>query len=814
MLELLQLPERIEVPDAVREDAARACALIPPLWDLRSFVAVNPFLGFASVPVDAAARSVSEGLGADILPPFAEFARRWRAGEFDDSDLASAARRMGTTDRQLRGILDGSLPPATRWRLPVRTFAEWHDWRHGTSWQRTVVRIVSRWCAVHAADGERAWRLPSGHGLWSRWRAAARHDRTLDVAGLRGFRLGAARLPEDPDAAIAAMLGILGVDATEREQYLYRLLGGMHGWASWFRRTAWVRDRDDVTPVRDLLAILACMDAAVASLAPRSEVATPAVPTSAPIDATEDERLRLAMQDALEDGFARRYLGRIRGAGHEARAIRPMRTADVDAQAVFCIDVRSEVLRRHLESQSGRVQTVGFAGFFGVSLRLVGLGDASAAVGGGRCPVLLKPTLPVKTLEDSGSGIGRAMKAAMSAPGAAFSSVELAGAAFGLRMAAEAAGCTSCGDHHEETVRFALPFRDGGDERAAQRVDVAESILRFTSLGTNLARLVLLCGHAGQSANNPHDAGLQCGACGGHGGALNARVACAILNDASVRTGLARRGMAIPPATHFVAGVHDTSTDEVRILDRERIPASHATDVDRLEAWIAAASEATREERRPRLGIAEQEPGVLMRLLRRRSNDWSQVRPEWALAGNAAFIAARRERTRGVDLGGRSFLHDYDASMDEDGSVLRLILSAPLVVASWINLQYFASTLDNGRLGAGDKLLHNRIGSVGVVLGNGGDLRPGLPLQSVRGEDGRCVHDPLRLQAVIEAPTAKIEEVLETCPHTRDLVDGGWLRLFALDPAGDMLRRCVPGEGWEEFQADAGILSACPAPTR
>jgi uncharacterized protein YbcC (UPF0753/DUF2309 family) len=802
MLELLQLPERIEVPDAVRQDAVRACALIPPLWDLRSFVAVNPFLGFAGVPVDAAARSVSEGLGADILPTFAEFARRWRAGEFGEADLASAARRMGTTERRLQGMLDGSLPPATRWRMPVRTFAEWHDWRHGTSWQRTVVRIVSRWCALHAADGERAWRLPSGHGLWSRWRAAARHDRTLDVAGLRGFRLGASRLPEDPDAAIAAMLGILGVDATEREQYLYRLLGAMHGWASWYRRTAWERDREDVAPVRDLLAILVCMDAAVASLAPRIEGATPAVPASAPIDATEDERMRLALQDALEDGFARRYLGRMHDAPKGARS------AVADVQAVFCIDVRSEVLRRHLEAQSDRVQTVGFAGFFGVSLNMDSSGHGAGAAGA-RCPVLLKPTLPVKTLEEPGAGIGTALGATMAAPGAAFSSVELAGAAFGLRMAAEATGCTTCEDHSEETVRFALPMRDGDDGRTAQRVDTAESILRFTSMGTRLARLVFLCGHAGHSANNPHDAGLQCGACGGHGGALNARVACAILNDAAVRTGLARRGMAIPPATHFVAGVHDTSTDEVRILDRDRIPQSHSTDVGRLEAWLAAASDATREERRDRLGIAPCEPRGLMRLLKRRSNDWSQVRPEWALAGNAAFIAARRDRTRGIDLGGRSFLHDYDASMDEDGSVLRLILSAPLVVASWINLQYFASTLDNTRLGAGDKLLHNRIGSVGVVLGNGGDLRPGLPLQSVRGEDGRCVHDPLRLQAVIEAPTELIERVLESCPHTRDLVECGWLRLFALDPAGVVLRRYVPGEGWEAFGAGDGILKTC-----
>jgi uncharacterized protein YbcC (UPF0753/DUF2309 family) len=131
------------------------------------------------------------------------------------------------------------------------------------------------------------------------------------------------------------------------------------------------------------------------------------------------------------------------------------------------------------------------------------------------------------------------------------------------------------------------------------------------------------------------------------------------------------------------------------------------------------------------------------------------------------------------------------------------------VVASWINLQYFASTLDNTRLGAGDKLLHNRIGSVGVVLGNGGDLRPGLPLQSVRGEDGRCVHDPLRLQAVIEAPTELIERVLESCPHTRDLVECRWLRLFALNPADNALRRYVPGEGWEAFGAEDGILKTC-----
>jgi hypothetical protein len=208
-----------------------------------------------------------------------------------------------------------------------------------------------------------------------------------------------------------------------------------------------------------------------------------------------------------------------------------------------------------------------------------------------------------------------------------------------------------------------------------------------------------------------------------------------------------------------------------------------------------------RRERAAVLGLADAQgqPGKLLGLLRRRARDWAQTRPEWGLAGNAGFIAAPRARTRGVDLQGRAFLHDYDWRQDEGGRVLELIMTAPMVVAHWINLQYFASTTDNLRFGSGNKLLHNVVGGhIGVFEGNGGDLRIGLSRQSLH--DGqRWVHRPVRLHVVIEAPTGMIDRVIEQHDTVRDLVHHGWLYLLQLDGEPARLQRRT-ADGWQVLE--------------
>lgn len=812
----------------------QACRAIAPAWPLDRAIAVNPHWERIGLGVrEVAARMAVLG-GIDVLPPRPTLRDAWASGRITAQDLHEAlARHPSATaagldaERALTALTES--PRLLRLPLLIDVLDDDPDGRARLSWRQAITHQVSQVCAAYFDTHQADWQPQRDGGLYDFWRDTVTHDHGIGVLmGLPDIARGIGALPATREDAERWVMRRLGLPEEVWADYLEAVLLTVNGWASWCAYLGWearLQGRGDAH-LRDLLAIrlawgailLECRDDRAAQ---RAFVALQVEWECASERLREAEASLVAdevWQTAFEIGYQRELARRL-------QAVPPVSTDDAapDVQAAFCIDVRSEPLRRALESAWPGMQTVGFAGFFGLPVAYTPLATDARRP---QLPGLLAPALEVvEQVADTAADFGPAGTALQQAarqqrlgsfartdrwgagsrwPNAAFSSVEAVGAGYLGRLAnwllpSKAARRSIDGAGLSPRYRpVCRPVLAGLDLPA--KVDLAARVLHAMGLDRELAPLVLLVGHGSQSANNAQSAALDCGACCGQTGEVNARALARLLNEPEVQAGLRARGVRMPETVTVVAALHNTTTDEIEGFDLDLLPAAGRERWARLQPAFAQAGDQVRRGRAASLGLDPRLPhAVLFEQLRRRANDGAQTRPEWGLAGNAAFLIAPRARSRGAVLDGRAFLHDYDAGNDADGSVLELLMTAPMLVTHWINWQYHASTCDPQRLGSGNKLLHNVVGGrLGVFEGNGGDLRIGLARQSLH--DGqRWRHEALRLTVVIDAPAEAIERIIGRHAPVRQLLDNGWLHLWRFADAG----------GFERY--DQGRWQAVPA---
>ena len=291
---------------------------------------------------------------------------------------------------------------------------------------------------------------------------------------------------------------------------------------------------------------------------------------------------------------------------------------------------------------------------------------------------------------------------------------------------------------------------------------------------------------------------MDCGACGGRHGDPNARTFAVMANNPLVRDELQQRGIQIPQDTWFLPAKHDTTSDKVAFYDVIDIPESHRDDFEKLNEICIKGGEQQALERCKKI------PGAPKNMTAKeafahvesRSFDWANSRPEWGLSGNASFIVGRRAMTKGLSLGGRCFMHSYDCLSDPEGVFLEKIMTAPLVVTEWINMQYYTSATDPWKYGSGSKVIHNVVGGVGVMYGAQSDLATGLPLQTVNDGDAHF-HEPMRLLILIEANKEIISEIIGKHEVLQKFFNNGWLNLVAVDSNSFDYHRYNKDMTWE-----------------
>jgi uncharacterized protein YbcC (UPF0753/DUF2309 family) len=817
----------------LRSDIAIAARVVPTHYPLETFIAVNPLAGLEGMPFEQAVRRAADLYGVPGTLSESAFRSLHQDGRITDTDLENAlaqrfpnlveqpSLRLGAREVRPLELLRADLVRGVEAQSTPRLHRS-HAEVIAPAVAETVDAQTAKWCA--AFFGSAAWPMPNReNGFYSAWRALASADHSLSRTARGALR----RTPDRPDDAVLNALECLAVDDDARIGYLQAHLTKMPGWAA---HIAWCSSRGEGIDLLDYLAMRLTYESILLGEVPATPVMTEEESAStAPSarrraahlitacnwgPADDDEISAAARVLAVMPTSSRQMLWQRAFEAHYRDSVLSTLTSTIEpddpgpahTQVVTCIDTRSEGLRRHLEGLAG-YETLGFAGFFAVAIRFTDLMGGAAS---DLCPVLISPNHDVGESPAPGAA-GRATRrrrgiAGLAALESAFHSAKEALAApFTL---AEAAGWAAAPLSAAKTfapsasagVRRVLRDIVAPDAPAvidlaampdADQVTFAQVALTTMGLTRGFGRLVVLCAHGSSTENNPYQASLDCGACGGQAGGPNARTAVAILNRPQVRAGLRSLGIDIPAETWFMAAQHDTATDRVSLLDLHLIPPGHQPDVERLSRDLTRAGAALAAERCRMLpgAPAAVSTARAARHVATRSSDWAQVYPEWGLAGNALFVVAPRAVTRGIDLQRRAFLHSYDAGVDPDGAALETILTAPLVVAQWINCQYYFSTVSPQVFGAGTKTIHNVVGTAGVIAGHAGDLQLGLPWQSV--SDGqRLIHEPMRLLAVVQAPLERIDMIVERNPILQRLFGNDWVALAA---------RESPGQPWQRW---------------
>lgn len=818
-----------------------ACGMIAPAWPLDRAIAVNPHWSRIGLPIRQVAARMALLGDIQVFPSRESQFRAWIEGKISRLDLQQAIKQLGLEKRA--EVIDSNLEksrveaslevyiraletPLLSAQLPLLIDVLDNDETRNRRmpWRQAITHQVSQTCASYFDEHQADWRPNTTGGLYSFWRETLQHDQGIGVLmGLPNLSHALETLPVSRTEAERWVIHRLGLPESVWAEYLESVLLTVNGWASWCAYLGWQAKLDGAEDehLRDLLAIRLAWGAILLEVKDDSSAqmafhALQSAWTEAPSLIAQleeqlaiDEVWQLAAEISYQNDLKRRLAYPAVDLTSDAKHSLTIANATVpDAQAAFCIDVRSEPIRRALEAVSPSLQTIGFAGFFGLPVAYTPLATDARRP---QLPGLLAPSIEIndqimmpdlshnphhgqvkKThIDQSSASETRTNRFALTQragetsrlPSTAFSFVETAGVGYltklwqwikpgkSARVNDDYAGLSN------EIRAVCRPMLSGLDVQA--KVELAAKVLHAMGLDRQVSPLVVLVGHGSQSNNNAQAAALDCGACCGQTGEVNARSLALMMNEPDVRDGLLSHSIQIPSTTVFVAALHNTTTDELEGFDLDLLEPIERDHWDAFVSIWSQASDQVRRERAPSLGL-DPRAGYqqLLTQLQIRANDGAQTRPEWGLAGNAAFIIAPRKRTKGVVLNGRSFLHDYDSNQDQDASLLELLMTAPMLVTHWINWQYHASTCDPLHMGSGNKLLHNVVGGhIGVFEGNGGDLRIGLSQQSLH-NGKRWIHDALRLTVIIDAPREKIALIISKHQVLQNLLDNGWIHLW------------------------------------
>mgnify|MGYP001221288264 CR=1 FL=1 len=851
---------RFSVKNKIQELVARASDVIAPMRPIRTFVARHPWVHLEFLPFEEVAYRFKSHLDLDLMPSMSIYRAAVERGELDIACLERRFQRWLEVHVDKipkdeaepffrRMLLEDSLPDIQKdektsllncikksgvnhleCRWMIKPISVYLQRRTGKPISQKLNHQMIKWCKLFLDESQSLWTMPYREkGFFFAWRKLVKHDPSLS----RDQRRKLEQIPESSREALLEALRLLNISEEQMEGYLRAHLLELPGWAGMLLWRSQSEGKGHEWLVDYLSVRLSLEWVLVNEYTPFTVHRDTLLETFLPAMAawiywggwsigqwlqlpTDQQRIRLILAERFDKVVRQRLWLEAWEDSREAelkrvlmkrREMAPSKNgqSQTAVQLLFCIDVRSEPLRRHLERE-GDFETYGCAGFFGLPVEIKYFDNILPHAS---CPPIVQPQHKIEERGLSGVRAYICRKHTKVFLQETFHKMkqdllqnlllpELSGPILGIAMLFKTVFSEWLPRiiHRQRQwflrkpdTRLTLFSSQSEDKRSRmplgltleEQVGYVAKLLKSIGLTRSFAPLIVVCGHGSETTNNPFASALDCGACGGMAGGLNARLLAELCNRKDVRKKLAKEGIVIPEDTLFVAAEHNTTVNELRWLYVPVLNKSAEKAFFLLREKLSRVKRKVNQEQILRLPCISRVHDPVSEAYRRATN-WSETRPEWGLAGNSAMVVGPRWFTKNCDLQGSVFLHSYDWEQDAEGELLAQILAGPVTVAQWINLQYYASSIVPHIYGSGDKTTQSLTAGVGVMQGNGSDLLYGLPWQSVMTSDREMYHAPLRLLVIIVAPHRLVERVLRSDSNFRSKIRKGWLRLVSVEP--------------------------------
>jgi uncharacterized protein len=757
---------------------------LPNIRPLQNFLHLNMYPDLLDHDFFEVLHSTANYYANVPFPEISFYQQKYYANEIDQNILTSIISQHVNTPEEQTRLMQQLFRPLKSFHVPEKGQRPIHRYiseELGQSINELSEPIIIRFLAGYFDQGLGHWSMPGNQSTMLECFLQLNLRSLLPIYPLQKKFLKKFAGTQSIDI-IHTLLNKMISDSEQQEIYLESCVSGLKGWAGLIKTlqnnpTLLIDKR--ACHLHDFIAIRMIIEYAwIATLKPEVLPLKTDLVSNFILDKKEtlsfDEFILFQIwQEAYEKSLMIKTLKKL-----SSHPLEQLNINDVKSQILFCIDDRECLLRRNLEGVDKTVQTFGTPGHFGLDFMYK---DSQFSYPVKSCPAPVEAKFLIKNKKTKtklkyyrwqNSHNQNVLKdLVITFTEGVFSIGKLFLNTF-LPYSAKV----------ESPVKIEQPkeleiFHEQGGYNHQQAADRIAAVLKSINLIDNFSQIVVALAHMSTTSNNPYYAAYGCGACSGRSGEINSSVFAYLINDLKVRELLKTQyQITIPATTTFIAGLHDTCSDEIRLYVPQESH-NHPLLLN-IKQSLENALKKCSIERIHDFALTDKTNDASMALqqLKQRSRAIFEPRPELGHTNNAFCFIGNRDNSRQFSFERRAFLQSYFPNHDVKGEKLEGILGATFPVCGGISLDYLFSRMNNRHIGAGSKLSHNVTGLFGLAHGTEDDLLTGIANQMVE------LHNPVRITFIIEQNPEILQLIFSRNPQLEKWVKYNWVHLVCLSP--------------------------------